>query len=232
MPIAGLLGGIPPEATIRYYRQIVAQYRARSVDGGYPPLLLGNIDWQRLQFLAETGKYPAMADWLLDELRRLHRAGATVAAMAGDLPHAVFSQLQAQAPLPLLGIAQTAAAAAQRRRLKRVALLGPPAALHPDLYPPAFAAAGIGVVLPPPPAQALLAAKYTAELANGVFLPETRAQILGMLTQLLGRHDLDGVLLAGAELAMLLPDSAYFGLTALDTAGLHAVAIAEAMLDG
>ena len=40
MKTLGIVGGIAPESTVDYYRRIIAQYRARTADGSYPPIAL------------------------------------------------------------------------------------------------------------------------------------------------------------------------------------------------
>jgi aspartate racemase len=57
MKTLGILGGIAPESTIEYYRQVIAAYRERRPDGSYPPLLLNSIDLQKLlSLVAAPGK--------------------------------------------------------------------------------------------------------------------------------------------------------------------------------
>jgi aspartate racemase len=48
MQTAGLIGGIGPESTVEYYREIVAAYRERRPDGSYPPVLINSIDMQKM----------------------------------------------------------------------------------------------------------------------------------------------------------------------------------------
>src|SRR5438477_6953926 len=44
MRTIGMLGGLGPESTIDYYRSIIAGYRARRPDGGYPHLIINSLD--------------------------------------------------------------------------------------------------------------------------------------------------------------------------------------------
>jgi aspartate racemase len=34
----GIVGGVGPESTIEYYRQLIARYREQIGDGSYPPI--------------------------------------------------------------------------------------------------------------------------------------------------------------------------------------------------
>jgi len=99
---AGIIGGIGPESTIDYYRLIISSYRDRTRDGGYPPILINNIDLKRLVDLITDGALAAVSDFLLGELRRLAQAGADFGLLAANTPHIVFDDLRRRSPLPLL----------------------------------------------------------------------------------------------------------------------------------
>ncbi|HAF02210.1 MAG TPA: aspartate racemase, partial [Spartobacteria bacterium] len=47
MKTLGIVGGVGPESTIEYYRTIIALYRARKMDGSYPPLIINSIDLKK-----------------------------------------------------------------------------------------------------------------------------------------------------------------------------------------
>ena len=40
----GIVGGLGPESTIEYYRQIIASYREQISDGIYPPIIIQSMD--------------------------------------------------------------------------------------------------------------------------------------------------------------------------------------------
>ena len=44
MRIIGILGGLGPESTIDYYRSILARYRARTQNDGYPQIIINSLD--------------------------------------------------------------------------------------------------------------------------------------------------------------------------------------------
>src|SRR5437588_13002314 len=104
MKTVGLIGGTGPEATIDYYRQIIAQYRARRPDGGYPSIVIDSVDLDYLLRLASSDRYDIVAEYLSEEIGRLHRAGAHFAAITANTPHIVFDELQKRSPIPLISI--------------------------------------------------------------------------------------------------------------------------------
>jgi aspartate racemase len=44
MKTIGIVGGLGPESTIEYYRQIIARYREQISDGSYPPIIIQSMD--------------------------------------------------------------------------------------------------------------------------------------------------------------------------------------------
>jgi aspartate/glutamate racemase len=71
--------------------------------------------------------------------------------------------------------------------------------------------------------------KYFAELVPGILLPETRAGLLAIVERMKSRIDIEGVTLAGTELALILRDESHNGVALLDTGKIHCQAAVEMM---
>ena len=144
----GIIGGIGPESTIEYYRSVIASYRRRKPDGSYPSFLVNSIDLTRLLGMMTTNALGEAADYLLDEVRRLARAGADFGLIAANTPHIVFDDLERRSPIPLLSIVQATCDAAKALRLKRVGLFGTRFTMLGRFYPDLFGREGIEIVVP------------------------------------------------------------------------------------
>ena len=59
------------------------------------------------------------------------------------------------------------------------------------------------------------------ELVKGVFLPATRNRLLEIVGAFRDRDAIDGVLLAGTELPLVLSDDTAAGIPLLDTTKIH-----------
>jgi len=229
---AGIIGGIAPESTIQYYRLIVQAWRARNPDGSYPPVVINSIDMTRMLALIGAGQLAAVTAFLLDEIRALERAGADFAVLASNTPHVVFAELQAASGIPLLSIVDAARDAAVAAGLRRVALFGTRFTMQGRLYPASFEAAGVAVVTPAPDEQDFIHDRYMGELVAGIFLPETRDRLVAIIRRLRAEAGIDGVVLGGTELPLILPEPQYEGLPCLDTTRQHVARILDAMLAG
>lgn len=230
MRTAGIVGGIGPESTIEYYRQIVATYRAKRPDGSYPPVLINSIDMTKMLTMIGAGELAAVTEFLLAEIRTLARAGADFGVLASNTPHIVFGALKRAAPIPLLSIVDAACDAARAAGLRRPGLFGTRFTMGAPFYPDAFAAAGMTVVVPSAPEQTYIHDHYLGELVHGVLRPETRAGLLAIIESMQAREGIDGLILGGTELPLLLSAPAHGGLPLLDTTRLHVARIVERML--
>src|SRR5436305_2660093 len=104
MRTVGIIGGLGPESTIDYYRSIIARYRARKPDGGYPRILINSLDVEKGIAMLDAGRLDDLADYLVAGLEPLVRAGADFGCMAANTPHLVFDAVQSRSEIPLLSI--------------------------------------------------------------------------------------------------------------------------------
>lgn len=218
---AGLIGGTGPESTVDYYRSIIALYRERRPDGSYPPLLINSIDMTKMLDLIASNRLADVTDYLGAEIRKLASAGADFALLAANTPHIVFDALQAASPIPLISIVETACQAAQVQGLKRLGLLGTQFTMRGRFYSDVFSKAGIELVVPNAEEQAFVHDKYMNELVLGVFRPETRQAFRTLIERLKHEERIDGLVLAGTELPLLLREAGDLGIAVLDTTRLH-----------
>lgn len=227
MKTLGLIGGIAPESTVDYYRRLVAGCRERE---GYPSILIDSIDLTKMLALVANDR-PAFAAWLIDEVERLARAGAELGAFASNTPHLVFDEVQRASPIPLVSIVDCARDAAVARRLRRVALLGTRFTMTGTFYPAVFASAGIALVTPAAEEQTWVHDTYMSDLVAGRFEEPTQQRFLRLIEELQAREQIDGVILAGTELPLLLRDATVAGVDMLDTTALHVAALVERMVE-
>ena len=84
--------------------------------------------------------------------------------------------------------------------------------------------------MPDPHDQEYIHDKYMNELVPGKFLPDTRAGLLAIVDRMKTTSDIDGVILAGTELPLILRDSIHNGIPFLDTTAIHVEAAVVEML--
>jgi aspartate racemase len=230
MKTLGIIGGLGPESTIDYYGKIIALYRERTGDGSYPQFIINSINMKMGLDFMEANNLSGMADYLLEEIGKLARAGATFGLISANTPHIVFDQVASKAPIPLISIVEATCAAAQARKLKRLALFGTRYTMQATFYPKVFSRERIELFVPGPEDQTYIHDKYLNELVSGKFLPETHAGLLAIVDRMKANSNIDGVILAGTELPLILRDSEHNGIPLLDTTQIHCEAAVTEML--
>ncbi len=238
MKTLGMIGGVGPESTIDYYKNIIALYRERQRDGSYPQFVINSIDLKKGIDFMNANNLAAMAEFLLHEIEKLPRAGADFGIIAANTPHIVFDDIAPKSPIPLISIVEATCDYAKERKMKRLALFGTRYTMQADFYQKVFAREGIDLVVPEPQDQDYIHEKYFSELVPGNFLPETRGGLLAIVDRMKAKIDppsrgygeagLDGVILAGTELPLILRGESHNGVALLDTGKIHcASAVAE-----
>ena len=225
MTMLGLVAVFGAESTIDYYRRMVETWE-RVEPSAAPSIVIDLLDAPRLLHLAATD-HSALAEFLLVSLRRLDAAGVDFAAMTANTAHIVFDELAARSPVPLLSIVDVCVDEAQRRGLRRLALLGTRYTMEAALFPDACARRGIDIVLPDPADRVWVHERYVGQLLKGDLRDATRLEFLALVRRLRDERDIDGVILGGTELPPLLRSPLLEGVPALDTTGIHVAAIVE-----
>lgn len=229
MKTVGVIGGIGPESTIEYYRSMITFYREQKPDGSSPSIIINSIDMKTMLSLIEAGELAATTELLLGEIERLARAGADFGLLAAGTPHIVFDELAPRSPIPLISIVEATCAAAVALGLKRLGLFGTRFTMRGRFYADVFSQAGIALVVPDEAGQAYIHEKYFGELVKGIILPETRAGLLKIVESLRELEDIQGLILGGTELSLILRDG-MSSIPFLDTTQIHARAAVARLL--
>ena len=225
MTTVGIVGGLGPESTIDYYRRILDAWE-REDPTTSPSIIIDSLDVRRALRLVETDR-PALIEYLAASLRRLGGAGVDFIAMTANTPHIVFDELAARSSVPLLSIVEVCAQEAHRGGLRRLGLLGTRFTMEAPFYPTVCARYGIAVVTPNTEDRAWVHARYVDELLRGEFRDDTRRQFISLVSRLRAEDRIDGIILGGTELPLLLKTAVIADVPALDTTALHVIAIVK-----
>ena len=229
MKTLGMLGGMGPESTVDYYNRIIALYRKQKPDGSYPQFIINSVDLETGRGFIERNELERLVEFLTEGIEKLSRAGCDFGLIAANTPHLVFDEVASRSPIPLISIVEATCAEIKRRNLKRLCLFGTRYTMQADFYARVFARENIELIPPPLPDQDYIHEKYFGELVPGIFLPETRARLLDIVDRMRSSVAIDGVLLAGTELTLILREPEYDGLPMVDTAAIHCEAAVTEM---
>ncbi len=230
MKTLGIIGGLGPESTIDYYQKIIALYRERTRNGSYPEFIVASVNLRKGLDFMDTDDLAGMADYLLQGISKLARAGADFGLISANTPHIVCDDVASKSPIPLISIVEATCAAAKTRNLKRLALFGTAYTMQGTFYAKVFSREGIELLVPEPNDQDYIHDKYMNELVPGKFLAETRSGLLAIVDRMKAKSDIEGVILAGTELPLILRDPAHNRIPFLNTTKIHVEAAVTEML--
>jgi aspartate racemase len=225
-----MIGGTGPESTVEYYRRLIAAYHARVSESGAPPIIINSVDNKNLVKWFTAGELARVIDFLAAEIERLARAGADFALIAAVTPHLGFDKLEQRARIPLLSIVEATADTATKAGLRRLALFGTRFTMEAALFPEAFARRGMAIVVPNEKEREFIHEKYMGELFVGAILDETRAALVDIVETMKRRDNVDGLILGGTELSLILREPTAASVPVLDTTQIHVDTALEWML--
>lgn len=143
--IAGVIGGMGPDATVDFMAKVIAATPANK-DQDHVRMLVDHNPKVPDRQLAQAGSGedpgPAMAAMALG----LERAGADFLVMPCNAAHAFADSVRGAVSIPLVSIIDVTVDAC--RGQGAIGILATPACINAGLYDAALAAAGLDVVLP------------------------------------------------------------------------------------
>ena len=231
MKTAGIIGGIGPESTIEYYRQAISLYRKRKADGGYPQIVINSINMTRMLDMIAAGQLAEVTMYLSGEVRKLADAGADFGLLASNTPHIVLDQIRDGSPIPMISIVEETCKKTQSLGLTKVGLFGTKFTMQGPTYTRVFSKHGINIIVPNPDDQNYIHEKYMSEFVNGIVLDETKARLLEIVGALKEGQDIQGLILGGTELPLILQDTDDPDIPFLDTTRIHVEAVVDRLLE-
>lgn len=216
----GILGGMSHESTIKYYDLILEKYYKKKHDYNYPEIIIFSLNFQKVIDLELGDDRKGYVNYLMEGIKALEQAGASVIIMAANSPHAVYDDLVQLTKVPILSIVKTTAEKAQQKNLKKLLLLGIKFTMQSTFYQDWFAKEGIEVITPSEEEQDKLNRIIFEELVIGVFKDESKSKIL----RIINNYRTDGVILGCTELPLMISQEDT-RVKLLNTLNLHVEAV-------
>ncbi len=124
MKTLGLVGGTSWYSTLDYCRYINKAVNDAYGDNTNPPLIIFNLNQQKIHELQGQNRWNQIAAILTDAVNRLHASRAQAVLFCANTPYKVYAQVAQNSKIPILHIADATGNAIQKSRLKKVGLIG------------------------------------------------------------------------------------------------------------
>lgn len=229
MKTIGLMGGMSWESSIEYYRiinelvkdKLGGLHSARSV--------MVSVDFGPVEAHMSAGEWDRVLAELIKTARQIEAGGADFLLIATNTMHKLFDQIGAAVKIPLLHIADAAAARIQELGLTKVGLLGTIYTMEQDFYRARLEDKfGIEVLIPGKAARQLVDRIIFEELVVGKILPESKTEYVRIIEQL-AAAGAQGVVLGCTEIPLLV-GAGDVSIPVFDTTYLHASMAVEIAL--
>jgi aspartate racemase len=196
----------------------------------HPEVSLHCFPLSGYQHLIDRGRWDAVGEQLHESAARLVRAGAELLICPDNTVHQGLDLVRARSPVPWIHIAEEVVSEAQRRGVKRLAILGTRFLMEGPVYPSKLTPAGIGYRIPDARQCERINQIIYDELVYARILPESLAYFQHVIGEL-AADGCDGVALACTEIPLLINQAAS-PLPVFDSTRLLArAALREAMVE-
>lgn len=228
----GIIGGLGPEATVDYYKEIINAFKSENGDLNYPEIIVYSVNmWEFIEMI-KAKKYDDAIGYLLERIKRLKNAGADFAAISANTPHLLFDRLKEQSPIPLISIVEATCIESVRRGYKHAGLFGTGFTMEASFYSEVFKKQNIDIVLPDKEDKELINYKLFSEIELGIFKDETRQILIEIIDKLVQEQQIDSLILGCTEFPLILKESRYAGIPMLNTTKIHVDAIVDYCING
>ena len=214
----GLVGGLGVGATVHYYQSLA---RAHQDHGRTMDIVIVHAEVSRVFEYVQAGDREGLADYLLAFVRRLQAAGAEIAAIPAVTPHFCIRELIARAPIPVINLFESLNNELSTRNVHRVAIFGTRFVIDSALF--GFLD-HVQIISPRPAEVDEIHQIYSTLALEGRGSEEHHRRLTDLAHLLCTRDNVDLILLAGTDLALLFTES-NTDFRHLDCAALHIQAI-------
>ncbi len=229
MKTLGIIGGTSWVSSQEYYRQLNIGVQ-KSLGGTHSaPLVMTSVDFQPYADMMAAGSWDAVREGMTAEARRLARAGVEGIAIASNTMHVFADEIEAAAGVPVLHIADAAAARIRSAGFTRIGLMGTRYSMEKGFYTTRLRERhAIESIVPGPDDRSRINEIIFDELCREQFVDASRAYLLGIVGQLAARGA-QCVVLGCTELPLVVTQ-AEAALPVLDTLQAHVAACLDFML--
>ncbi|RCW40119.1 MULTISPECIES: aspartate/glutamate racemase family protein [unclassified Halanaerobium] len=225
----GLIGGMSWESSLEYYRIINEEVKKKLGSSHSADLVMYSFDFAEVEKLQHENKWDELTEIMIDKAKLLKNAGAEVIAICTNTMHKMAGEIEENTELPLIHIADSAAAEMEKKDIKKAALLGTKFTMEEDFYRDRISKYGIEIIIPDKKQREVIHNTIYSELISGVIKDSSRKKFVEIIESL-QKKGAEGVVLGCTEIPLLIKNNDS-PIEVFDTTYLHAKNIVNFSLD-
>ena len=211
----GIIGGMGPETTLKYYKKLIDLSEQHLKEYVYPEIIIYSVNFSEMIFLMEKGKWEELGRKIISIFSSLENIGCEVLALATNTAHIALEYFPK--PRGLVHMIEETAKYTKKLGLRRVLLLGTKYTMTSDLYPRYFEKEGIEVLRPDDKDIEVIDKIIFEKLVNGVLIEEDKKMLEVIMKRGIERK-VEGIILGCTELTLFKYD---ISVPLIDTVDIH-----------
>jgi len=219
MKTIGIIGGLSPESTVKYYRWLNDGVREQLGGHHSARIILWSVDFAEFCALKEKGDWQTQGKLLAHAAQKLEQAGADFIVLATNTMHKMAPEIMASISIPFLHLADATAARVLEQGIKTIAFLGTKYSMELDFYTGRLEQRGLNVLTPVSKDRTIVNNIIYDELTKGIVRDESRNEYLRIIAELQTRGA-QGVILGCTEITMVV-DPNQSPIPVFDTTRIH-----------
>ena len=212
----GIVGGMAPESTLEFYRQLTVLAQENLSDRAYPTVIIYSVNMAEFRKRLISGDYPETISFLSKAIKSLASAGADFAVVASNTPHMFFDELVKASPIPLLSMVDETARKVESYGFTKVGLFGTGFTMEGDFYQKSLEKHGILLSTPGEEDRKYIDDKTMTELADGKVELSTQEELVKISWKMVKSEGIEALILGSTELSLILTEEV-LGIPVLDT---------------
>ncbi|MBL4642618.1 MAG: amino acid racemase, partial [Flavobacteriaceae bacterium] len=183
----GLIGGMTPESTILYYREL---NRLASIKYGAKHtcnVLIESVDFGMVSKYQIENRWDLLDEMMVKAAQNLEKGGAKCVLICANTMHLTIEAVKKKVTIPVLHIAQATSLKIKEKQLRKVALLGTKYTMEKTFYTDVLSEFGIETLLPNEKDREIVHAVIYDELAFGEVTSNSKKEYLRITEALISR---------------------------------------------
>jgi aspartate racemase len=218
----GLIGGLTYVSTIEYYRYLNQLANEKLGGSETVEVIIHSVNFGEIKKFTEADDWKKLLEIMRNAAIELEAAGAGCLLIGANTMHKIADEIQAAIKIPVIHIAEAVAKDILKNGLKKAGLLGTKYTMQLGFYTDHLAKYGIETIIPGQEDVDFLNYTIYNEFGRNLFLPETKARYLKIISALKERGA-EGIILGCTEIPILIKQSDC-DILLLDTTKIHSKA--------
>ena len=215
----GLIGGLTYVSTLEYYRCLNELTNEKLGGTEAAEIIMYSVNFGEIKKLTEAEDWKNISVIICKAAQTIETGGAACLLIGANTMHKIADEVQAAIKIPVIHIAEAVAKDVLKIGLKKVGLLGTRYTMQLGFYTNHFSKYGIETIIPEQDDVDFLNYTIYNEFGRNLFLPETKARYLTIISKL-KEKGAEGIILGCTEIPILLKQSDC-DILLFDTAKIH-----------